>query len=452
MKKLLVILLSLGLIMVFSMTAWAVDVKFGGSYYVVGVYENNLSLGENGYSSAYFFTRTRLQPVFLIAEGLTLTIRADMLEKQWGNTNWKGGTDDQTATRGNSTNVPKRGIQESLEVERAYVNFMTGLGQFQIGYQNVDDWGTKFGDYSYTRPRINYSTKLGPLTLNAIYEKLFENDTAGTTPNHDVDLDNDTYALSGIYKGKGLEAGLLFKYYAYNSNRTATAPHKRQYSQVSPYVMATFGPIYLEGEATYWFGKYAQYELPGTEDVKINAQSLYLKGQYNIGPAYAGALFAYSSGNDLSDPTKYTTAPTGGGAVGWNPALILMNDWLNTWGGGGSSASNPAVVSNKKQNMLIYNAFVGINPTPRLNLEAILTYAMVDKKALSRSAAGVVTQAVSDKLGTEFDVKATYKIYDNLTYMVGAGYLWTGDYFKGADAAAKIGNDYILLNQLTLNF
>jgi len=49
------------------------------------------------------------------------------------------------------------------------------------------------------------------------------------------------------------------------------------------------------------------------------------------------------------------------------------------------------------------------------------------------------------------DVSATYKIYDNLSYMVGAGYLWTGDYFKGAKNAT-IGNDYAILNKLTLNF
>ena len=35
---------------------------------------------------------------------------------------------------------------------------------------------------------------------------------------------------------------------------------------------------------------------------------------------------------------------------------------------------------------------------------------------------------------------------------VGAGYFWTGDYFKGASDANKTGNDYLLLNQLTLNF
>ena len=68
-------------------------------------------------------------------------------------------------------------------------------------------------------------------------------------------------------------------------------------------------------------------------------------------------------------------------------------------------------------------------------------------------------EAGSDKLGTEFDIKATYKIYDNLSYMVGAGYLWAGDYFKSSVNAAgtavverNIENDYILMNQLTLAF
>jgi hypothetical protein len=55
-------------------------------------------------------------------------------------------------------------------------------------------------------------------------------------------------------------------------------------------------------------------------------------------------------------------------------------------------------------------------------------------------------------MGLEFDVTAKYKIYDNLTYMVGAGYLWTGDYFKGTNSANAVGNDYLLMNRLSLSF
>jgi hypothetical protein len=454
MKKFLVVLLSLGLLVAFGATAWAAaDVKFGGSYYVVGLYNNNPTGTETGYSKALFYQRVRLQPVFAIAEGLTFTARMDALEKQWGQTDYKGGYDDLTATRGNAaTKVPKRGVQESFEFERAYVTFNTKVGVFQIGYQNVDDWGTDFGDYSNTRPRIAFATKLGPVTLNATYEKVFEADTSSqvnatlTYPGK-VDADNDTYALSAIYNGKGVEAGLLYKYYAFNSNKIVG--FKTKMTQVSPYAKLTFGPVYVEGEATYWFGKTAEYEAPaavGTQDVDLSAWSAYLKGQMNMGPAFFGALFAYVGGNDLSDATKNKVPPSGGG-TNFAPALILMNDALNTWTGGTTTANVSGLVTTSKYNIVLYNVFGGFSPTPALKLEAALTYATVAKKSLTAT-----TEAVSDKLGTEFDVKATYKIYDNLSYMVGAGYLWTGDYFKGANAAAKVDNDYLLLNQLTLSF
>ena len=449
MKKLLVVLLSLGLIVVFGMTASAADVKFGGSYYVVGVYENNPSLSDNGYSHAFFYQRFRLQPVFTIAEGLTFTARFDAMEKQWGNTNWKGGTDDLTSSRKTTVGVTgtNQKIQESIEFERAYVTFLTGIGAFQVGYQNVDDWGTDFGDYSNSRNRIAFVTKAGPMTINLVYEKPYENDTAGATPNNNVAADNDTYALSGIYNGKDMEAGLLYKYYSYNSNKPIGVTTTM--TQISPYMKATFGPVYVEGEATYWFGYSKNMEAPylaGKQDVKLQAQSFYLKGKYSFGPAYAGALFAYTSGDDLSDPGKDTTAKSGGG-TNFAPALILMNDAMNTWTAGTVSTTSTINVTSSKYNVLIYNGFAGFNPTPKLNVEAALTYAAVNKRELTAT-----TKAVSDKLGTEFDVKATYKIYDNLTYMMGAGYLWAGDYFKGTDQNKNIGNDYVLLNQLTLSF
>jgi hypothetical protein len=73
-----------------------------------------------------------------------------------------------------------------------------------------------------------------------------------------------------------------------------------------------------------------------------------------------------------------------------------------------------------------------------------VAYAMAQKKP--------GTAYVGDVYGTEIDVTATYKIYDNLSYMVGLGYLFTGDYFKGTDPTAKITNDYILMHKLTLTF
>jgi len=409
MKKLLVVLLSLGLLVAFGATASAADVKFSGSYYLVGVYESNPSMADNAYSHAFFYQRVRLQPVFQIAEGLTFTARMDALEKQWGNTNWKGNStytgvssaDDLTSSRKTTvgTTGASQKIQESFEFERAYVTFLTGIGMFQVGYQNVDDWGTDFGDYSNSRPRIAFVTKVGPMTLAATYEKVYENDTAAGANQMLTDADKDTYSLSGTYKGKDIEAGLLYKYYGYSNYRQYGIGQTM--NQLSPYMKATFGPVYVEGEATYWFGKFAKFEAPnllypaGTPDIDLQAYSAYLKGKINVGPAYFGALFSYASGNDLSDKTKFTTAPSGAG-TNFAPTLILMNDALNTWTGGHVAASpgnytsvlgatgtfyNP--VTSNKYNTIIFNAFAGFNPMPKLNMEAALTYATVDKKAIS---------------------------------------------------------------------
>jgi hypothetical protein len=60
---------------------------------------------------------------------------------------------------------------------------------------------------------------------------------------------------------------------------------------------------------------------------------------------------------------------------------------------------------------------------------------------------------LSDKIGSEADITASYKIYDNLSYMVGFGYLWAGDAFKGTAAQdLETGNDWLLMHRLTLTF
>lgn len=36
--------------------------------------------------------------------------------------------------------------------------------------------------------------------------------------------------------------------------------------------------------------------------------------------------------------------------------------------------------------------------------------------------------------------------------MIGAAYLWAGDYFKGTDTGYKIDDNYLLMHKLTLTF
>jgi hypothetical protein len=112
-------------------------------------------------------------------------------------------------------------------------------------------------------------------------------------------------------------------------------------------------------------------------------------------------------------------------------------------------------------NVWFYQLYAGIKPTPKIDLKAAISMASADKKPKSDVGTvgsrgyytgAIVTEFDSNKYGTELDLTGSYKIYDNLTYMVGFGYLWTGDYFKGYDVNAKVKDNYLLTHRLTLNF
>jgi hypothetical protein len=281
-----------------------------------------------------------------------------------------------------------------------------------------------------------------------------------------VDADNDSYAVAAIYNAKGIEAGLLYRYYLYNAGlpalgaagsygRTARNGEGSVFNLISPYMKATFGPVFVEAEMSYLFGKFKEAEVAGASDVDMSSWSAYVHGKANIGPAYVGGMVGYSSGDDGSDATKYKLNIVGGG-TSWSPALMLMNDDFNTWAGnpynssfGGNS--NPqfypyaGAVTSQKLNSIIYKVYGGADITKKLNVEAGLIYAEADKVPAANT-------LQKKDLGTEFDVTVTYKIYDNLSYMVGGAYLWTGDWFKGNSTTAKIENDYMLINKLSLSF
>ncbi|KUG21499.1 hypothetical protein ASZ90_008719 [hydrocarbon metagenome] len=73
-----------------------------------------------------------------------------------------------------------------------------------------------------------------------------------------------------------------------------------------------------------------------------------------------------------------------------------------------------------------------------------VSYAQADKKPSGYA---------NGTYGTEIDLTGTYKITNNLSYMLGIGYLFTGDYFKGYDSpGTEINDDFIVINKLTLTF
>jgi len=442
MRKFWMVLLALGLVVAFSMPAFAaVDGKFSGSLRMRGWYDDNLlSLDKDKNTGAgprqFYDNRLRMQPEFKVAEGLVLTTRFDALEKKWG----------QTLTTNN----------ESLSFERAYVTFDTKGGRFMVGYQEDRAFGTVFGNSAGSKPMIKYFLPLGDFTLIAAIEKGYEDTTnAGVA----VDADVDIYDLGFVYKFKGGDAGLMIQNYrdARAKLNAANAYNQNLYI-FDPYVKMKFGSVYVEAEGLYATGDYAKYEnspagvAPTASDKKFEQYGLYLMANVDLAPMYVGGLFAMGSGDDGSDADKKKSGLfrllSLNQAI--NVSLMLMSyEYTNQVGfrSGDATVAAPNNIGYYGDNIWLWQVFAGIKPMKELDIKAAITYAYADKKPKVGA-----TEFVSDKYGTEFDLTATYKIYDNLSYMVGFGYLWVGDYFKGTNTAAVTANDYLVMHQLLLSF
>ena len=421
MKKFLVILLALALVVAFSMPAGAVDVKFKGSYYVTGYYVDNMSLGKDKACDQMYGQRFRLSTIFKVAEGLKFTTRFDAMERYWD------GKLGATAKEENN-----------LRWERAYVTFAVPFGKFDVGYQTNGNWGTAFGNDTGSNARIKFTTALGPAIVGAIIEKDAENDAKTQYS----DLDTDEYMLFGIYKFEAGQAGLLFDYTRDASTRVSDSYITKAYT-ISPYAKLTFGPVYVEGQI-YWANGTMEMDNAGDTDVDVEGRSAYVKAKYNFGPGNVGAMFMYAQGDD---PASGDVEGQLGIGSDPSPCLILFGEKLNKWAGylgGANGAVTKGAYGTHDNNVWLYQVFADYKVLPKLKLAASITYAKADEKPTAAY--------VDDEYGTEYDISATYKIYNNLSYKVGFGYLKAGDYFKGEDASNEIDDNYVVMNKLQLKF
>lgn len=430
MKKLLAVLLALGLLVAFASSATAADVKLSGYYFIVGQYISNTSLGKNaegdaGPSNAFYWQKLRFNPVLQVADGLKITFRIDCHTGYWGDTVDGGGRVGKIPGYGDDN--------RNLRWRRTFIDANLGYGvSLRAGVTQGGTFGTLWCDEAYDEGRIYLFYKVGPGSLLGLAAKAAERDYDTTN----VDADYDKYAVGYLGKIENIEFGALWYYLRYAAVRaTSTA----SYHVPMVYMKGTFGPFNVEAEWNYFFGKDFEYFDPysGT-DIDRNGMSAYVKGQFNMGPAYVGAQFGWLQGDDPDTTDENEAGYPGNGD--YDPCLILWNsDYGDSMGTMGTYATTNGNISNA----WIAQIFAGFSPMEKLSLFASATWAKCDEQP---------KHYVSDEYGYEFDVTATYKIYDNLEYMVGFGYFVAGDYYKGTSDNNEVENNYLVINKLTLNF
>jgi len=442
MKRFRLVVLSLGLVMAFSASAFAVDVKVSGSYFIGGLYMDRTNLdktADKGTSTAFYYQRLRVQTDFIVSPGLKLVTRFDAMERIWGGARSTPGVASDTSSNGT------RAENENIAFDQVYVQYASPVGIILAGYLPFGDWGTPFGNTTSSIPGVIYMLPIGNTTLSAYYFKIADGSYTANNPAVKAsDTDFDFYLASVKYSQKNFTVGLLGGMARSAAARTAANFIEQVYA-IEPYFMASYGPLKVEGELHYAFGKARQYD-NGTADVDLQLFNAYLNAVATFSPVYVGGTFAYASGNDPTTLTsKIHTDPLITGGSEWSPALIMWNrDRAYTFGNlTGTSPS--AVFGAYMANSYFYQLKGGVKPTDKLDLCVAVSKADADQNP-------VAGPWVSKDMGWEVDVTGTYKITNNLSYMLGFGYLFTGDYFKGASAANDVSNDYLIMHKLTLTF
>jgi len=441
MKRFLVILLSLGLLAAFSTMVFALDVKFSGEYYAAGMYLDRTTLKKDtatdGPSTAFYYQRLRLRTDFTVSKGLSLITRADLMERAWGAARSVPGVVQAADSAGTVAE------NENIVFDWAYVNYRAPIGVFDAGYMNYGSTGTIFGNNSAPQARIKYSLPIGPFTVNTAISKVKEKSLTAINAATTADADNDVYHLEGVYKWKTGVAGLNVNYYRSAENRPPANNYKSTYFLFTPYAFAKIGPVALQAELNYANGKTRLYDdNSGLDDVKLENWSGWIDATADFKMAYVGASIAYVSGDDPGTADKVEGGTISGGRD-WNPCLIMFNYYDRAQWAGNLTGYNGATDNGLMANAWFFQVRGGVRPIDKLDIMASVSYANADKKP-----AGFVKNAY----GYEADVTATYKITNNLSYMLGVGYLFTGDYYKGTSDANSLSNDYLVLNKLTLVF
>ena len=464
MKRFWLVLLSLGLIVAFSTSAMAVDVKFNGEYYAAGMYLDKTSLKKDaGPSTAFYFQRLRLGTDFVVSPGLKLVTRADIMERAWGANRSSSTVGITTTPPGAVTSVVSappdvmsagtRAENENIAFDLLYVSYVSPIGMFNVGYQIDDVWGTVWGNSSNPKGKIAYFFKTGGLTLILQAGKDKELSRSVNNPLGDADKDQSFYTAAGIYSWKTGEAGLLFKYIKNNQFRNAYGALAQDAGFTwdglitTPYVKAKLGPVALQAQIYYLYGEQSwegnRALLGNPPDVDLSQLTAWIDATVDFGKFYVGGSLAYVSGDDPDTLDEQEGGVLGGG-LDYNPCLIMFNSDLNYWTGN-LAGHNGSANNGPMSNAYFAQLRAGVKPIDKLDIMLSGSYATADK----------TPQAVWDsrEYGYEIDLTATYKLTNNLSYMVGGGYWMVGDYYKGpANAGQDVDDNYIILNKLTLTF
>jgi len=420
MKKIISTAAALGLLAGLATTASAVEFKISGHYTAEGIYldkgigHNNgggVDLNDNNATAdAWYQHSFEIKPTMKVNDKISMLATIRLAD----NNIW-GSQADNSGTMSNNND---------FYVQHLFMDYSSPIGKIRVGRTPAGGYGLAFADTDVSADRImwwpNFLAK--PWSTLFYIQKSTERDSYTTASS----TDTDHYEARLNYKDDNVDAGVRYGY----TNNNSVADSEMQ--SVTAYGIYKMDNFFGKGEVTHNFGN-----KNSSTDFDTWGGMVQVGGKF--GPVTPSLMYFYGSGDndgDLNDSEAFGSTGTE-----FTPLYILTGrntgllnpDQAN---GGGAHAAMAAAGVHGVVLAVDYAA------SDRLTLRGALGWAKADDEM----------SGWDDEYGWEANVGVAYKLLDNLTYEARAGYLDTGDFFKGGDPTENTENVYILTHSLTMTF
>jgi len=463
MKKYLAVIFGGLFLLALTLSAYA-EVKISGELRERGRYQKNTKLNDDSKTddNAYYDSRVRLGIDAKVSDKLQgfVELQYDKENENWGTFKTEPvSTETKTVTSTDTSTPPKTstgsvtvnhtdvtggddpkatglfGEGNRLQsrnfsgIRQAWILYKFDMGVpagIKVGHQLLAlSHGqffdhTKWGDDAI----VFFMDPTKDLHIGLLTAKFDEGNTA-LGANDDV----DGYVGLAVYKlGDAGNVGANLAYVRASKDasvrlletETPLAGNKFNFYNLGLHGTNKVGPVGLKWEGDLQFGKMG--------DSKFKGYGLMADVDYKIDPVTIVVGGAYGSGNkeDSTDIKAFVTS------LGHDPHYTFVYEYFvpSAMGKTGTGIANTTYLK----------AGVKVAPTKQLSINADGYYLRASE----------TSSGIDKELGFEIDAGLSYKLADNLTYSIKAGYLAPGDYYKdtlGHDDAA-----YAVDHALVLSF
>jgi len=387
MKKLLTVLLAVGLAVAIAAPAMAFDSEFGGYWRTRAYMQKDFTGSDTGAKDLQQVdTRTRLFYTAVFSEDFKF-VNGFEFNNTWGDTTGGNiGTDGTTQFR----------------IKHSYANFNLGQFNFLVGLQpRVLHRGFVFDD-DFAGLAVTY--KGDGFQIPFVWMKAYEGG-AGKDRN---DKDVDYYALKPSFTmgSTTLTPTLVYIYSKDASSWASTSGNKG----LKVWLAGLDADMKFGGSSAWFTGIYegGSADFVGGGDVDVKAYLLALGGTASFGALDIHGQAFYATGQSQGSTDAEAFFIPRGQSYYW-AEIMGLGIFDNT------ASTNSC--ADKISNIKAANIGVGFKASDKLKLTADLWHARLAES----NAAG------NDTLGTEVDLKATYALMKNLNLDVVAAYLFAGN-------------------------